>query len=58
MALWGITTEQLARRLNLSVRTLCQWRKDQNGPSWYKLNRLVYYREDDVDAWLKSRKHP
>ena len=42
---------QLARRWQLSPRTLERWRCYGNGPAFLKLGGRVVYRLDDVEAF-------
>jgi len=48
-----LTTEELAERLKLSVRTIEDWRLDRKGPAY--LEDPVRYRLADVEAWERSR---
>jgi excisionase family DNA binding protein len=49
------TTEELATLLNISQATLAGWRCVGRGPRYFKQGRLVRYREQDVDEWLKHQ---
>jgi predicted site-specific integrase-resolvase len=42
---------QLARRWQLSPRTLERWRSQGEGPAFLKLGGRVVYRLDDVEAF-------
>lgn len=46
---------QLARRSNLSPRTLERWRYYGEGPAFFKIGRRVVYRIEDVEAFEASR---
>ena len=46
---------QAAEHLNLSVRTLQQWRYRGCGPRYVKLGGAIRYRPEDLDAWLIER---
>jgi excisionase family DNA binding protein len=47
-----LTTQEAARFLSLSSRTLERLRLDGSGPRYCKLRRSVRYRQADLDAWL------
>lgn len=49
------TEKEEAARLNLSARTLQQWRVQGVGPAFIKLGRAVRYDPAVVDAWLATR---
>lgn len=46
---------QLARRWNISHRTLERWRWLGHGPSFIKIGGRVVYREEDVEAFEVAR---
>lgn len=46
-----LTPAELARRWQVSERTLGRWRVLGKGPAWLKLNGRVRYGEDDVQAF-------
>jgi len=48
-------TKALAEYLEVSERTVEQWRLLGGGPRYVKMGRLCRYRRADVDAWLESR---
>lgn len=50
-----LNEELLARRLNLSPRTLQRWRLDGLGPVYLKLGGRVVYRIADVEAWEEQQ---
>lgn len=45
----------LARRWDLSTRTLERWRRTGSGPVFLKLNGRVIYRLEDVEAFEAAR---
>lgn len=49
-----MTTRELAAFLGLSAGTLCVWRSQGKGPSYYKVGNAVRYKIDDVDAWKNA----
>lgn len=50
-----LTKSELARRWQLSERTLDRWREAGTGPAWMQLNGRIRYRLEDVDAFERSR---
>lgn len=49
-----MTTRELAAFLGLSAGTLCVWRSQGKGPSYYKVGNAVRYKIDDVKAWKNA----
>lgn len=49
-----LTTEEAADYTRLSVETLRYFRQREEGPRWAKLGRRVFYRRQDVDAWIEA----
>lgn len=42
-----------AHYLNVSRSTLAKWRMKGDGPRYHRCGpRIVYYYEDEIDAWL------
>jgi hypothetical protein len=41
----------LARRWQISVRTLQRWRRAGTGPAWLLIGRSVFYRPEDIEAY-------
>lgn len=50
-----LTTEEAAKYLRLSPRTLERYRVTGEGPRFLKVGRLVFYRQSDLDEWLKNK---
>ena len=50
-----LTRRELARRWQLSGRTLDRWRVAGTGPAWLQLNGRIRYRLQDVLAFERSR---
>ncbi|MBO0903803.1 helix-turn-helix domain-containing protein [Jiella sonneratiae] len=44
-----------AKALRLSTITLAKWRSAGTGPRWCKIGGKVYYREDDLRAWVMAQ---
>jgi hypothetical protein len=47
--------KELARRWNLSHRTLERWRSHGDGPPFLKLNGRCLYRIEDIEAFEQAR---
>lgn len=52
-----LSTETLAKRWDMSPRTLEQWRYQGRGPRYVKLGNLVRYRLEDVEAAEERQLH-
>lgn len=50
-----MTAEQLALLLSVSGTTLKLWRSEGHGPDFTRLGKRVFYRESDVEKWIKSQ---
>lgn len=50
-----LSVQDLARYLDVPVRTLYQWRTQGTGPRGYRIGRHVRYRRDDVETWLEKQ---
>lgn len=48
----ALTTEEAAAWIGCSPALLRVWRRVGNGPSFYRVGRLVRYREVDVETWI------
>ena len=49
-----LNTAQAADMLGLSPKTLCTWRALDKGPKFYKFNRAVVYKVEDLEAWISE----
>lgn len=49
-------TKAAAERLNLSPKTLDNWRSRGGGPPYYKLGGRIVYDDAEVDTWLAKRR--
>jgi len=47
------TTDELARKLGVAVRSIERWRQSGEGPAFVKVGRSVRYNSSDVDDWIK-----
>ena len=45
-----LSTDEAACVLGLSPATLRTWRALDKGPKFYKFNRAVFYRTEDIEA--------
>jgi hypothetical protein len=50
-----LTQQDLARELNVSVRTIARWHVERIGPPRIVVRRLLLYRRAAVREWLESR---
>src|SRR5690242_17733773 len=50
-----LTPEEVAEMTGLALSTLATWRSRSVGPSYLKLGRKPYYREQDLHAWISGR---
>ncbi len=50
-----LKTEEAAKWLDVSPRTLETWRVRGGGPRFIKNGRRVAYRETDLDAWIEEQ---
>lgn len=51
-----MTTDELARYLNVSSQTIRTWRMKNQGPRWVTAGRAIRYLESDVTDWLNENK--
>lgn len=49
-----ITGEQLASLLQVSPRTVEEWRRTRTGPPWRRVGRHVRYLRREVFAWFED----
>lgn len=50
-------TVEASKYLGVSPHTLHKWRSIRSdGPVFYKIGALVRYRQEDLDAWLRSKR--
>ena len=54
-----ITCKQAGQYLGLSVSTLAKWRcyRVPDKPPWHEFGTAVRYREEELDAWVLSKRH-
>jgi len=51
-----ILQADLAKRLSVSVNTLAYWRRNGQGPAYFRLGpRKIAYLNSDVERWLEKR---
>lgn len=51
----NLTTEELAKRLHLSVGTIHNWASLGIGPAYMKVGRRRLYRLEDIQEWEASQ---
>lgn len=52
-----LTPKQAAEVTGLSTQTLANMRSTGRGPAYYKLSNFVRYDENDLIAWMRSRRY-
>ena len=50
-----LTREQLAEKLGVTRATVARWSTQGIGPDLIKVGRKVFYHEDAIRDWLKTR---
>ena len=51
-----LSESQTAKYLNLSKKSLQNWRFNRQGPPYVKLNmKTIRYQREDLDQWMKDR---
>lgn len=50
-----LTPEQAAARLGVAKQSLAKWRVAGTGPVFAKVGSRVFYRPQDLDAWVETR---
>lgn len=53
-----LTIEELSEYLQVTVKTLYDWRHRGLGPRGPRVGRYVRYRQADIDAWLETCSDP
>ena len=48
------TIHELAKELDVSVRSLQRWHDMRTGPARIKVGGKIYYRQSKVEEWLKQ----
>ena len=51
-----LTFQEIAKRLNIPLRTLYEYNKKGIGPKAIKIGRHLRVSDSDLDAWLKANK--
>lgn len=49
-------TQQAADHVNLEPKTLENWRCQGRGPAYVKLGSRVFYRTEDLDAYVEQNR--
>lgn len=47
-----LNTYEAADRLGVAPATLRTWRAQHKGPVFYKFHRAVFYKAEDLNAWI------
>ncbi len=45
-----------SRMTGVSIKTLESMRSQRRGPPFYRVGRLIRYREDEVQAWMERQR--
>lgn len=53
-----LTTKEVAAKLGLSPQTIRMWRWDGTGPRYYRFHRSIFYKADDIEAWIRENYQP
>lgn len=48
------TPKEVAEMFGFDERTMAIWRSKKEGPRYTKLGKSVYYRLDDISAWVEA----
>ena len=51
-----LNTEEAARWVGLSPKTLARYRVTGEGPVYHLVGRRVRYLREDLDVWMKTRR--
>ena len=49
--------KEAAQYLGVAPMTLAKWRMSGDSPVYTKVGRIVIYRKQDLDAWLKQNQY-
>jgi len=52
-----LTQAQVAEMLNVSPKSVENWRLKGEGPAFYRIGQQVRYEIRDVRAWKRQRRH-
>src|SRR2546426_4411025 len=50
-----LSPEELAAMVELSPKTLADWRSARKGPCYLRVGRKIWYPKDLVDDWLETQ---
>jgi predicted DNA-binding transcriptional regulator AlpA len=53
-----LTEEDICLLIDVHPQTLRVWRTHKEGPRWTKLGRTIFYRRQDVEAWIEANLAP
>lgn len=51
-----VTAQKIADMFGISESTLSNLRSQRNGPEFYKVGGRVFYKPDDVEDYIRSRR--
>jgi predicted DNA-binding transcriptional regulator AlpA len=50
-----LTREDVASALGYSIQTIKRWELNGMGPQYIKVGKLIAYRVEDVEEWVRER---
>jgi hypothetical protein len=51
-----VPSDEAARKIHQRPETLTAWRHERRGPAYVKIGRKVFYRRNDIAAWLGAQR--
>jgi excisionase family DNA binding protein len=51
-----LTSKEAAKLLGIKSTTLSNWRNTNRGPAYIKGEKLVFYKMEDIEKYLESKK--
>jgi hypothetical protein len=50
-----LTPKETAKTLKITTAALSRFRREQRGPAFTRVGKLVRYRSEDLDKWLAEQ---
>ena len=50
------TDHQFAKSMGVTTLTTATWRKAGSGPDYVKAGKRIFYRKEDILAWIKTQR--
>jgi hypothetical protein len=51
----GLSPKEVSSLIGVRHETLQVWRAKGIGPTFYKIRNLIYYKPEDVTAWIEAQ---